>query len=35
MDTDVTDVKMMYDIQMPMPEVDSKGIRLKVVGVAE
>jgi len=34
-DTDVSDVKMMYDVQMPMPKADSKGIRVKVVSVAE
>ena len=32
-ETDITDVELAHDFFLPSPKLDSKGVRIKVVGV--
>jgi cytochrome P450 len=34
-ETDASDVEMKYDFVLPAPKADSKGVRVKVVGLKE
>jgi hypothetical protein len=34
-ETDVSDVRMAHDFFIPSPKLDSKGVRVKVIGINE
>jgi hypothetical protein len=34
-ETDVSDVEAIHDFFLPAPKLDSKGVRVKVVGIEE
>ena len=32
-ETDITDIELQHDFLIPSPKLDSKGVRVKIVGV--